>query len=177
MKTNPSKHSTATFLLLILAGWLFCLPVAVSFAHTVSFNVAMNFAVGAGPLSVAVGDFNGDGIQDLAVANQSSANVSILLGTGTGSFGAATNFAAGRLPVSVAVADFDGDGIQDLAVATNVSDNVSILLGTGTGSFGAATSFVVGSTPSSVALGDFNGDGIQDLAVANEFRAPLITAF
>ena len=48
-------------------------------------------------MSVAMGDFNGDGKSDLAVANANSNNVSILLGTGTGSFGAATNFAAGSV--------------------------------------------------------------------------------
>ena len=42
---------------------------------------------------MAVGDFNGDGKQDLAVANETSNNVSILLGDGAGSFSAATNFA------------------------------------------------------------------------------------
>ena len=97
---------------------------------------------------MAVGDFNGDGKLDLAVANVGSNNVSILLGTGTGSFGAATNFGVGSDPFSVAVGDFNGDGKLDLAVANFNSDNVSILLGTGTGSFGAATNFGVGSQAS-----------------------------
>ena len=44
-----------------------------------TFGAATNFAAATGPLSVAVGDFNGDGKQDLAVANQFSDNVSILL--------------------------------------------------------------------------------------------------
>ena len=91
-----------------------------------------------------MGDFNGDGKLDLAVANFSSNNVSILLGTGTGSFSAATNFAAGTGPFSVAVGDFNGDGKLDLAVANRNSNNVSILLGTGTGSFSAATNFAAG---------------------------------
>jgi len=51
-----------------------------------------------------VGDFNGDGSQDVAVANLTSNNVSILLGNGAGSFSSATNFAAGSQPRSVAVA-------------------------------------------------------------------------
>ena len=66
--------------------------------NTASFAAATNFAVGSGPLSVAIGDFNGDGKRDLAVANSNSNNVSILLGSGTGSFSAATNFAVGSLP-------------------------------------------------------------------------------
>jgi uncharacterized repeat protein (TIGR02543 family) len=74
-----------------------------------------------------VGDFNGDGKQDLAVANQGG-DVSILLGNGDGTFQPAVNFGAGTTPLSVAVGDFNGDGKQDLAVANNGSNNVSILL-------------------------------------------------
>ena len=106
-----------------------------------SFGSATNFGAGTTPDSVAVGDFNGDGKQDLAVANQGSNNVSILLGDGAGSFGSATNFGAGNTPFSVAVGDFNGDGKQDLAVANVSSNNVSILLGNGAGSFGSATNF------------------------------------
>jgi hypothetical protein len=136
---------------------------------TGSFGSPTNFAVGREPYneSVAIGDFNGDGKLDLAVANASSISVSILLGTGTGSFGPATNFGVGTNPFSVAIGDFNGDGKPDLAVANLDSRNVSILLGTGTGSFGGATNFNVGSLPVSVATGDFNGDGKPDLAVAN----------
>src|SRR5262249_49900732 len=101
----------------------------------VSFAPVTNYAVGASPVSVAVGDFNGDGKQDLAVANYNDNTVSILLNTGTGSFAAATNFSVGSFPRSVAIGDFNGDGKQDLAVANESSNNVSILLGTGTGSF------------------------------------------
>ncbi len=108
---------------------------------------------------------------DLAVANQNTHNVSILIGAGAGSFGAATNFGVGTDPFSVAIGDFNNDGKPDLAVANDNSNNVSILLGTGAGSFGAATNFAVGANPRSVAIGDFNGDGKTDLAVANINRA------
>ena len=93
-----------------------------------TFQAARNFAAGSFPVSVAVGDFNGDGVQDLAVANFDSANVSVLLGNGDGTFRAALNFAAGSNPFSVAVGDFNGDGLQDLAVANFNSNNVSVLL-------------------------------------------------
>ena len=136
-------------------------------AQTVSFGAKTDFGTGARSRSVAVGDFNGDGKLDLAVANARSNTVSILLGTGTGSFGAKTDFGTGSGPASVAVGDFNGDGNLDLAVANFVDDTVSILLGTGTGSFGAKTDFGTGSLPLSVAVGDFNGDGKLDLAVAN----------
>src|ERR1035437_7851122 len=116
----------------------------------VCFSTVTNYTVGSGSRSVCSADFNGDFKADLATANGSSNNVSVLLGTGVGSFGAATNFAVGATPVSVITADFNGDGKADLAVSNNLSSTVSILLGTGTGSFGAATNFAVGSFPQSV---------------------------
>src|ERR1017187_10141474 len=147
------------------------------------------FAVGTGPASVAVGDFNGDGKPDLAVANFN--NVTVLLGNGSGGFTAAAGspFAVGARPYSVAVADFNGDGNPDLAAANLDSDNVTVLLGNGSGGFTAASGspFAVGTGPASVAVGDFNGDGKPDLAVANLYftsnnvtvllnTAPTITA-
>jgi hypothetical protein len=130
------------------------------------------FATGNVPDSVAVGDFNGDGIQDLAIANGNSGNVTVLLGNGSGGFAAAPGspFTAGTGPVSVVVEDFNGDGVQDLAVANSNSNDVTVLLGTGTGGFTAASGspFAVGTQPNSVVAGDFNGDGIPDLAAAND---------
>ena len=69
---------------------------------------AVNFGAGGQPFSVAVGDFNNDTILDLAVANDFSDNVSILLGNGNGTFVTpAVNFGAGDAPRSVAVGDFN----------------------------------------------------------------------
>src|SRR5437870_5076706 len=105
----------------VLAGGLIvCVPprvVQAAGCETASFGAPTDFkSVGTSPASVAVGDFNGDGTLDLAVANFSSNSVSILLGTGTGSFAAATNFDVENDPLSVAVGDFNGDGKLDLAV-------------------------------------------------------------
>src|SRR5438046_12788 len=116
-------------------------------AQCPNFGAATNFAVGTGPVSVAIGDFNGDGKNDLAVANNGANNVSILLGTGLGTFGVPANFSVGSGPESVVIGDFNGDGKSDLAVANGGANDVSILLGTGTGSFGAAASVAVGSGP------------------------------
>jgi len=131
------------------------------------FSAARSFAAGGYPISVAVGDFNGDGRQDLAVANSASDDVSILLGDGTGSFSIAPKVDAGFDPYSVAVGDFNSDGRQDLAVANDLSNNVSIFLGDGAGHFSAAVNFGTGTLSTAVAVGDFNGDGRQDLAVSN----------
>lgn len=133
----------------------------------VSFATAVNFGVGVGPRIAAIGDFNGDGNQDLATANDNANNISVLLGNGAGSFAAATNFAAGSSPYSIAVGDFNGDGKQDLVSANLASNNVSVFVGTGTGSFSAATNYAAGPNPTAVVVGNFNGDGYQDLAVSH----------
>jgi len=68
-------------MVLVCAGLAVCnvLVAAAAQAQDVSFEAARNFRAGSGPNSVAVGDFNGDGLQDLAVANGGSKNVSVLI--------------------------------------------------------------------------------------------------
>src|SRR5947209_5364783 len=128
--------------------------------------------VGTQPLSVGMGDFNGDGRRDLAVANWGSNTVTILLGNTSGAFTQASGspITVGTAPQSVAVGDFNGDGRPDLAVANGGTSTVSILLGNGNGTFtqAAGSTIAVGTTPRWLAAGDFNGDGTPDLAVANE---------
>lgn len=127
--------------------------------------------VGTEPRSVATADFNGDGIEDLAVANYGDGTVTILLGKGDGSFAQASGspVSAGITPFSVAPGDFNGDGVPDLALANGSSDTVTILLGSGDGSFTQAANNPVtpGFAPTFVAVGDFNGDGTADLALVN----------
>jgi len=146
------------------------LIVVTADAQPVSFIGRRDFEVGRSPQSIAIGDFNGDGVPDMAVANfgdsEFPGDVSVLLGSADGTLEAARSFRAGRRPRSIAVGDFNGDGIQDLAVADGESNDVSVLLGNGDGSFQTAMNFAIGSFQVFVAVGDFNGDGVQDLAVA-----------
>jgi len=135
---------------------------------------ALNFlnpqtpATGTATSAVAVGDFNGDGIPDLAVTSQSTNTVAILLGNGDGTFTTkvkAANFTVGSQPDAIVAGDFNGDGKVDLAIADQVGGTVTILLGNGDGTFNLSGSTVVGPSPYAMVAGDFNGDGILDLVV------------
>lgn len=130
-----------------------------------TFQPAVSYGVGSEPRNVAVGDFDGDGNPDLAVANSGENNVSVLLGNGNGTFQTAVNYGVGTGPYSVAVGDFNGDGYPDLATTTS-SYNVSVLLNQGDGTFQAAVNHGVGGVPNHVVVGDFNGDEKPDLAMA-----------
>lgn len=141
-----------------------------------TFTSAPNLNTVNTPQSVATGDFNGDGIADLAVVNAGS--ILIFLGNGDGTFKAGSaSLPTGMSPITVAVGDFNSDGISDLAVVNscgnsypcnNANGTVMIFLGKGDGTF---TQFsvtpTVGSNPTGLVVADFNRDGILDLAVAN----------
>jgi len=125
----------------------------------------LNFGVGSFPGSIAVGDFNGDGLLDVAVGNLASNTVTVALRRSDGGFNASTY--AVTDPAALAVGDFNRDGSLDIAAADYGSNTVSVLLNNGNGTFQAAQSYNVGTGPFSLAVGDFNGDGRLDLAVAN----------
>jgi hypothetical protein len=132
-----------------------------------TFRPAVNYAVDGHPLSVAVGDFNGDGTPDVVTANYDTNTVSILQGNGDGTFQAAVNYAVGHSPRAVLVGDFRGDGESDLAIANRASNSVSVLLNNGNGTFQAAVNYPTGNGPLSLAAADFNQDGNLDLVTAN----------
>jgi FG-GAP-like repeat len=148
-----------------------------------TFGPANNFPRGGTtPRFVAVGDFNGDNVLDLAVANTGSHDLGILLGNGDGTFGPANNFQTGEesFPTFVAVGDFNDDDVLDLVTVydnlgeTN-SNSVTILLGNDDGTFNSGKYFRVGTSPMAVAVEDFNGDSVLDLAVANSGSAGSVS--
>ncbi|MGD1045927.1 MAG: FG-GAP-like repeat-containing protein, partial [Bacteroidota bacterium] len=149
----------------------------MSTSGNISFATKVDYTTGSYPRGVAIGDFDGDGKPDLAVANYYSSTVSVFRNQSTSgsiSFAAKVDYTTGSYPYSVAIGDVDGDGKPDLAVAnSNSSDNtVSILQNKSTSgniSFAAKVDYKTGNYPYSVAIGDLDGDGKPDLAVANYY--------
>ena len=120
---------------------------------------------------MAVNDFNGDSVPDLAVANLYSSDVSILLGNGDGTLQTALSVAVGIYPQWVTAGDFNRDGIRDLAVVTQGDDyyfwgHVSVLPGNGDGTFQSAVTLAAGVGAVSVSVADVDDNAALDLLVA-----------
>ena len=146
----------------------------------VRFTGPTSLVADAFPKSVAVGNFNGDTYPDLAVANQFSGNVSVLLGSASDTFSDPNNINVGGFPNSVAVGNFNGDAHPDLAIAAIADDysggTISVLFGNGAGGFSPQTDppYPAGSFPASIAVGDFNADQHPDLAVADQSTGDIL---
>jgi hypothetical protein len=111
---------------------------------------------------VAVGDVNGDGKLDIAVANSGADghwSLSVLLGHGDGTFGPAEDLPSGQIPSWIALADLNGDGKLDILTVDTSA------LGHGDGTFDdpVTPASWVGN---SIVLGDIDGDGTLDVVTA-----------
>ena len=123
------------------------------------------------PVSIALGDINGDGALDIVTANRESSDVTVLAGDGGGGFAAVAGspFPVGFFPQSVVLGDVNGDGALDIVTPNLFPEDVTVLAGDGGGGFAAVAGspFAVGGQPVSVALGDVNADGALDIITAN----------
>ncbi len=131
------------------------------------------FPAGPNPNDLASGDFNGDGLVDLAIANHETQHITVLLGDGRGSLAPAPHS-----PVAVVVrphvhgvatGDFNGDGNLDLLTDSWAEDRLVILFGDGDGRFTTPGTYVaVGRHPyQRVRVADLNGDGRADIVSPN----------
>jgi hypothetical protein len=125
--------------------------------------------VGAYPGVIVAADLNGDHNPDLAVNNNGSGTVSVLLGSGNGTFTpAGPPIAVGNQPSGLVVADFNGDNIPDLVVGSAGTGTASLLLGNGNGTFQAPQTIYTNVTfLTGMVAADFNGDGRPDLALSD----------
>jgi hypothetical protein len=151
----------------VLCLWLSVVSLAVPASAQFETRGAFATLADSAAVAAAVGDFNHDGIPDLAVVSWCcpGGGVSILLGNGDGTFQVPVNYAAGDQPWSIVAVDLNHDGNLDLIVANSLSNYLTVLLGNGDGTFRAGPKSPTLSSPQNfVATGDFNGDGKPDIA-------------
>jgi hypothetical protein len=147
----------------VLAGALSVTGLSADSAT--GFAPATDYAAGDGPVSVAIGDLNGDGKPDLATANLYGRTLSVLLNRGDGTFQRRGRRAGGDVR-AIVIGDLTGDGKPDAVTASSDASTVSVRFNRGDGSFQARRDYpVVG--PVAVGIGDVNGDGRLDVVTAN----------
>ncbi len=148
---------------------------------TISFAAKVDFTTGSSPYDLDIGDLDGDGKPDLAIANYSSNTFSALRNTstsGTISFAAKVDFTTGNNPACVEIGDLDGDGKPDLAVTNYTATSFSTfrnLSTPGTMSFAAKVDFPTATWTYGIAMGDMDGDGKPDVAAVNYTGASVST--
>lgn len=140
-----------------------------------TFGGTTNFATGdswGGSDTIVAADFNGDGISDLATANNDSQSVSVLLGRGDGIFFNAAVYPVSDYARGLAIGDFDYDGNIDL-VASTYGGYLIFLKGKGDGTFSVQPPLYIGGVSFAVAAADFDTNGTPDLVKANLFDNTL----
>ena len=150
----------------------------------IAFAARVNFGTGAGPTGLAIGDLDGDGNPDVAVANSAGSTVSVFrnLGAGgnitTNAFAPKVDFPAMASTVTIAIGDVDGDGKLDLVVgggngtqAISVYRNMATPGSITTNSFAPPVEFAAAGWVNDVAMGDINGDGKPDIALVSQLSS------
>ncbi len=176
MKTKSLITSSKLFTFFLIAALIGLIEGAPVFAQ--SFASPVSYTVGSNPDDGALGDFNGDGKPDLAVANNSSSNISVLLGNGDGTFGVKTDYDVGQPAYGVVVTDLNNDGKLDIVTETSFSltEGVSVLLGNGNGTFQTHVDYLFPglAQPKSILASDFNNDTKPDIVVIDGDGASVL---
>jgi len=144
------------------AGMVTVLPgtaVAFEFAQHVTVNLPGR------PGDVELGDFDGDGDSDVAVARWQYNDIAILRNDGAFALVPQQYLPVQQAPRCLVSCDFNRDGKVDLVAANTGSASVSVLYSTGSGFTGAV--FPAGETPTALLARDIDGDQLADLLVTS----------
>ena len=129
--------------------------------------------IGTGHSSVLLRDFSGDGLLDIALADQDANLIRIGRNRGDGTDYEWTSVPTCDHPQRIASGDLNGDGVEDLVFPCQYSAQLSVQLGAGDCFFGQPATYPVGQWPIDVALRDLDVDGDLDVVVSNELSESI----
>ena len=154
-----------------------CLALGAAPAGALTFTPPSHYQVGVHPADLVSGDFNEDGLPDIAVVAAGDDSVGVLLAVGNGRFAPAARVSLGHSPQAIAVGDLNGDGALDVVTGDNGLDGatVTVLLGSGDGTFVLKGSYPSASPLMDVAVGDVTADGVADVVIGG-YDGPCILA-
>lgn len=143
-------------------------------ARQPSFANGANIPAGNVPVALAAGDFNADGLPDLAALNADGQSIVILVnatpaGATQPTFGDRLEYPAGMLPLGLALADLNADRKLDLVVADHGGGTLAVRMNRTTSAvpaFGDNIELPAAEVASHVAVADVNADGRPDLILA-----------
>lgn len=140
-------------------------------AATASFEPPVYYTIGRDAQDIETGDFNNDGIPDLATANILLSTITVLIGAGDGTFSSISTFSPSpvpnTLPHALELDDLDGDGNLDIVVALIFTSKFSVIMGNGDGTFDAPVTYNTAVLPTDLDTVDLDRDGDPDLLVAS----------
>ncbi len=116
-------------------------------------------------LDLAVGDFDGDGMLDVAALTDTPGWLTVYHGSGRFGLCSPVNIGIGGVGSNMVCGDMNGDGRKDLVISLG-SGSITVLLNNGFGGFTTLTPVSVGAGPQTLALADFDNDGDLDVVVA-----------
>ena len=121
---------------------------------------------GINPSYVRIADFNGDGLNDIAVSNRGSDSIRIYFNDGADDFPISTDITTDSGPAAIGAADVDSDGDTDLVAAT-AAGRLDVLFNDGTGAFFAGESIPIGTSPSALCIANLDSANGPDIAVTD----------
>ncbi len=137
------------------------------------FAPKIDYNAGPGPKRISIGDMNGDGKLDLAIANDQN-TISVLINAGSGVFSTKVDYNVGLYPSDISIKDLNGDNWPDIVVANLGDMTISVLTNTGSGVFDTQKVYSAYSIPDELAVADMDGDGKPDIMTVSRENRKLI---
>ncbi len=140
---------------------------------SLNYSPSLNYLTGTSPNSIFCGDLDGDGKQDIVVANKGSDNLSVFKNNSVPDsirLASKIDISAQISPSTVSISDIDNDGKPDIVCTNTGSNNISIFRNTTNGgnlSFNERLDFSTGKKPDGLIITDIDADGVKEIVIAN----------